>query len=181
MRTYLHTIFATFILFACTNSSPSGLSRQFETMSTRALWTQQYISREPLELAFIEAELGARGETASSISFLGKRTGSAYGTQLYVRNGGSSNTMNCSDFSSGAAAQKFFLAAGGPFSDSHDLDRDGDGLACEWGSHIQSVTSQQVARQAVVRPRYTSGRCYVGPRGGTYTLTSSGSKNYNGC
>lgn len=23
--------------------------------------------------------------------------------------------------------------------------------------------------------------CYVGPRGGTYTLTPSGAKNYNGC
>lgn len=27
-----------------------------------------------------------------------------------------------------------------------------------------------------------SGRtCYVGPRGGTYTITASGRKNYNGC
>jgi hypothetical protein len=23
--------------------------------------------------------------------------------------------------------------------------------------------------------------CYVGPRGGTYTLTASGKKNYGGC
>ncbi len=181
MRIFLYATLLSSFLFACVNTSPSGLSHQFEAMSTRSLWTQQFISREPLELAFIEAELGVRGETASSISFLGKRTGSAFGAQLYVRNEASLNSMNCSDFSSGAAAQKFFLAAGGPFSDPHDLDRDGDGLACEWGSDIRSVASQQVVRQAAARPRYTSGRCYVGPRGGTYTLTSSGSRNYNGC
>jgi len=181
MRVFFYIIFTSSFLLACANSTPAGLSQQFGVMSTQALWTKHYISREPLELAFIEAELGARSESASDISFLGKRTGSALGVQLYSRIVAGTNSKNCSDFPSSGAAQKFFLAEGGPFSDPHDLDRDGDGLACEWGSHIHQVATQQRVVRTPSRPRYISGRCYVGPRGGTYTLTSSGRKNYNGC
>jgi hypothetical protein len=39
---------------------------------------------------------------------------------------------NCSDFESQEDAQLFFEANGGPDYDPHDLDRDGDGIACEW-------------------------------------------------
>ncbi|WP_187442882.1 S-layer homology domain-containing protein [Rossellomorea vietnamensis] len=39
--------------------------------------------------------------------------------------------MNCSDFSTWKEAQDFFESEGGPESDSHGLDRDGNGLACE--------------------------------------------------
>ncbi|MBT2667320.1 excalibur calcium-binding domain-containing protein [Bacillus sp. ISL-4] len=40
---------------------------------------------------------------------------------------------NCSDFPSGGVeAQEFYIAAGGPASDPHDLDRDNDGNACDW-------------------------------------------------
>lgn len=38
---------------------------------------------------------------------------------------------NCSDFESQAKAQAFYEAAGGPESDPHRLDGDGDGVACE--------------------------------------------------
>jgi len=38
---------------------------------------------------------------------------------------------DCSDFSTHAQAQAFFMANGGPLSDPHNLDRDGDGVACE--------------------------------------------------
>ena len=38
---------------------------------------------------------------------------------------------NCSDFDTCQEAQDFFLSAGGPDSDSHHLDGDGDGIACE--------------------------------------------------
>jgi hypothetical protein len=37
---------------------------------------------------------------------------------------------NCSDFTSPGAAQAFYLAAGGPAVDPHDLDSDQDGEAC---------------------------------------------------
>lgn len=49
---------------------------------------------------------------------------------------------------------------------------------------ITSVPGQRIGSQAQdVRPMAGSGRptCYVGPRGGTYTLTASGRKNYSGC
>ncbi len=38
---------------------------------------------------------------------------------------------DCSDFSSQASAQEFFINSGGPGSDPHGLDGDGDGVACE--------------------------------------------------
>lgn len=38
---------------------------------------------------------------------------------------------DCSDFPTQAQAQDFYLAAGGPTSDRHRLDSDGDGTACE--------------------------------------------------
>ena len=43
----------------------------------------------------------------------------------------SSNTYNCSDFSSHGEAQEAFEACSGVAGDVHGLDRDGDGLACE--------------------------------------------------
>lgn len=38
---------------------------------------------------------------------------------------------DCGDFASQAEAQAFYVAAGGPASDPHRLDRDHDGIACE--------------------------------------------------
>lgn len=37
--------------------------------------------------------------------------------------------------------------------------------------------------QQAYQPRQAPGRptCYTGPRGGTYTITASGRKNYSGC
>ena len=39
--------------------------------------------------------------------------------------------LDCSDFSSQASAQNYFLSIGGPSSDPDRLDADGDGIACE--------------------------------------------------
>lgn len=38
---------------------------------------------------------------------------------------------DCKDFSTQAEAQRFFEEQGGPDKDSHNLDRDGDGIVCE--------------------------------------------------
>ena len=38
---------------------------------------------------------------------------------------------DCGDFATQAAAQQFFLSQGGPQSDPHGLDSEGDGVACE--------------------------------------------------
>jgi hypothetical protein len=39
--------------------------------------------------------------------------------------------VNCSDFSTQAAAQEYFISAGGPSYDPNGLDADHDGIACE--------------------------------------------------
>jgi hypothetical protein len=39
---------------------------------------------------------------------------------------------DCSDFKTQEDAQLFYEANGGPDSDPHDLDRDNDGMACDW-------------------------------------------------
>jgi len=52
------------------------------------------------------------------------------------------------------------------------------------GAAPQSLYSPSKPRAALSAGRnYAVGgrTCYVGPRGGTYTITASGRKNYNGC
>ncbi|MEH7482605.1 excalibur calcium-binding domain-containing protein [Neobacillus drentensis] len=40
--------------------------------------------------------------------------------------------MNCTDFDTQEEAQEYFEENGGPDYDPDDLDRDGDGMACDW-------------------------------------------------
>lgn len=47
------------------------------------------------------------------------------------RSFGEHGDYDCSDFSSWREAQSFFENEGGPSEDYHNLDRDGDGIACE--------------------------------------------------
>lgn len=47
------------------------------------------------------------------------------------RSFGEYGDYDCGDFSSQREAQDFFEAEGGPYDDFHNLDRDGDGVACE--------------------------------------------------
>jgi len=128
----------------------------------------------------IEAELAVRGVNQCSSGNYGQVSAASFGRSIYDRSAvettASGNTLNCSDFRSGAEAQKLFLAAGGPVQDRHNLDADGDGLACEWGTQVRRITRYRAPAPRVYRPR-----CYVGPRGGTYTITASGRKNYGGC
>lgn len=173
-------LLASSMLFGCSAGAPI---QQYGLMSTQALWAQHLAERDMLELLKLEAELGSRGAvTSSSGRYLGDRTGSHVGKRTYTRSPQTqpgADTKNCSDFSSSASAQKFFLAAGGPSRDPHNLDRDGDGFACEWGAQIQKNVSTY--RYKPARHTYSYSRCYVGPRGGRYTITSSGRKNYGGC
>ncbi|NJM81230.1 MAG: excalibur calcium-binding domain-containing protein [Tabrizicola sp.] len=161
---------------------------QLQELSSSTLWTKQATTSSPLELAMVEAELGSRGETSYGTWYLGQKTASAYGRKLYQRTTAGRPTAdekNCSDFGSSAEAQKYFLASGGPVSDPNRLDGDGDGLACDWGTQI-ATAKKRYASKPTATPRATStyrssSRCYVGPRGGRYTITSSGRKNYGGC
>lgn len=133
-------------------------------------------------MMLIEAELAARGQRSSGSEYIGRQTSCTVGRTLYSRSATVSGDRNCSDFASGAEAQRFFLAAGGPVSDPHGLDRDGDGNAREWGRTISANATRYKPKPVrISAPRQSSSRCYVGPRGGTYTITASGNKNYDGC
>lgn len=163
---------------------------RYSAMPSSALWLEQATTASPMALAQIEAELGRRGETHSGSAYLGKQTGSAYGKQLYARAAAPRQAgKDCADFANAGAAQKFFLSNGGPTRDSYNLDGDGDGLACEWGRHLKASGQKyghaaprpaKIAARVYTKPRYASG-CYVGPRGGRYTISASGRKNYGGC
>ena len=184
MKQFFKPIAALFLVSACAATTPSqvALVNQARSMTTYSLWSQQQYTQSALMLAVAEAELAARGETKTATSYLGNRSRAGYGKRRYERTGGGSNTKNCSDFTNAAHAQRFFLASGGPTSDLHDLDRDGDGMACEWGTYVNKVarSNTRVVRPYIPR-RYTGGTCHTGPRGGKYTITASGRKNYGGC
>lgn len=50
---------------------------------------------------------------------------------MVERSYGEYGDYDCSDFSTQSEAQDFFEDEGGPEEDYHNLDRDGDGEACE--------------------------------------------------
>lgn len=174
---------------------PQQLSASFSTTSVQNLCTMYSASATPpLNRLMIEAELASRSIRQCSGTNYGGVSVAAFGSNLYSRTTPSSsptsaNLRNCSDFATGAAAQRYFLASGGPVADPNDLDRDGDGLACEWGTQIRQIASYRAPvatapRSSPTRVRTSSpsrSRCYRGPRGGTYTITRSGRKNYGGC
>src|SRR3989344_6062251 len=57
------------------------------------------------------------------------RTDNPLETRAFLSTGGADK--DCTDFATHSQAQAFFMANGGPSSDPHNLDRDGDGVACE--------------------------------------------------
>ena len=121
--------------------------------------------------------------SAPSVSFSGP---DQLGVSRYARAAPASLAptldRDCSDFASDSAAQSFFIANGGPISDPHGLDRDGDGFACEWGTDDARTAPRSIAAAPPRRLRPVASRtCFTGPRGGTYTITASGNKNYSGC
>lgn len=161
------------------------LSQKVSQTSTSELCSAYFQPRTTTRgKLMIEAELAVRGTNRCAAGNYGRQSVSSIGTQTYVRGqsdlGVKGLDYDCEDFTSGAAAQKLFLAAGGPANDPHDLDRDGDGLACEWGTEIRKIAEYR-PRPTISRPRSSSSICYTGPMGGTYTLTASGAKNYDGC
>ena len=78
------------------------------------------------------------GSPAASLSYNALRTcrtrgGKAcagYGSGPSLAGVGGAGGKNCSDFSSRRAAQRYFLAHGGPARDPSGLDADHDGVAC---------------------------------------------------
>lgn len=164
----------------------AGALQQAPTASVCATYLRA--SQSMTAKLITEAELGARGVKQCSSSNIGKQSAALYRRTQFARSStqtalASGADMDCSDFVSGAQAQRFFLVNGGPTIDRHNLDGDGDGLACEWGAQATRLSTLRIAPPPRVRStvRRSSSRCYTGPRGGTYTLTASGNKNYSGC
>lgn len=65
----------------------------------------------------------------------------------------------------------------------HNNRRTGDYHCHRGGESSASAQSKQAMPQSPTRPQQQSAgpTCYTGPRGGTYTITPSGRKNYKGC
>ncbi|MEM6466220.1 MAG: excalibur calcium-binding domain-containing protein [Pseudomonadota bacterium] len=153
------------------------LIETIEQTSTLDLWAQHQRTTDFRVQTAIEAELALRGEARSGSTYLGASTSSFVGVTRYTRTTSAVTDKDCNSFETSADAQKFFVSEGGPAQDPHGLDRDGDGFACEWGTR-----TRRAARDLAPRPpSATPSRCYVGPRGGTYTLTRSGRRDYSGC
>ncbi|MCK0166851.1 hypothetical protein MWU52_04735 [Jannaschia sp. S6380] len=115
-------------------------ARRINALDASALWRIQSSTRDPIELAQVEAELGSRGQFASGSSYLGRRTLAGAGRARYRRpaqDDPSLDGVNCDDFLTDAAAQAEFLGSGGPRNDRHKLDDDGDGLACDWADDLR--------------------------------------------
>lgn len=180
------------LLFAVAACAVAPESQSSEVLSARIAGSTQadlcsaysQTNTTPRGKLMIEAELATRGVDRCASGNYGRLSVGAFGSPQYVRPSvatpsGQRRDLNCSDFPSGAAAQKYFLATGGPVNDPNNLDGDGDGLACEWGPQISRIANYSPPIAVPVR-RYTP-RCYTGPRGGTYTITASGNKNYSGC
>jgi hypothetical protein len=163
---------------------PDQQSVAYRQASVSQLCSSYQYGANPLETLMIEAELAVRGVKQCEGSNIGIQTAASVGMSRYDRTSviAPSQDYDCSDFSNGAVAQRFFLASGGPNNDPHRLDADGDGLACEWGTEVRRLATYRPPAPRISTPRRSSGStCYTGPRGGTYTITASGNKNYDGC
>ncbi len=67
-----------------------------------------------------------------NIALFAQQTDNAVGERRYDRGIGGGFGGSCGRYPTSDAAQRAFLASGGPQSDSLGLDRDGDGFACAW-------------------------------------------------
>ena len=69
-----------------------------------------------------------------NIALFAKQTSNAVGDSRFARNAGArvSGMGNCGRFRDADAAQRAFLAGGGPEQDRYGIDPDGDGFACKW-------------------------------------------------
>ena len=69
-----------------------------------------------------------------NIALFAKQTSNAVGETVYPRSAAARVTGvgNCGRFRDADAAQRAFLAGGGPQADRYGIDPDGDGFACKW-------------------------------------------------
>lgn len=76
------------------------------------------------------------------------------------------------------------LAGGFAFAHSGGTDAQGchtNRKTGDYHCHGSKGSSSAAAPQRSAPPPSGGPTCHVGPRGGTYTITKSGRKNYSGC
>jgi hypothetical protein len=105
---------------------------------------QQKIDRENAarELALARSQLVVvspdqiqGGSRSNALQQYARATTHGVGEKKYRRglfSDAEATLANCNNYRSSDDAQRAFLAAGGPASDSQNLDPDGDGFACRW-------------------------------------------------
>ncbi|MBB5224108.1 hypothetical protein HNP73_004069 [Amaricoccus macauensis] len=180
------------LVCACATPGPppefarnAALAQAYASQSTEELWRRQATTSGPLELLIVEAELANRGEWQSGTNYIGSRSSASVGSSRYVRSAAETGDRDCADFPTAAAAQRHFLATGGPVYDRDGLDRDGDGFACEWGVEAKANRDRYAApvrsSHALLSTPGTwsaSQEYHLGPRGGCFYFTSAGNKQY---
>ncbi len=98
---------------------------------------QQKIDRERYAAQIAAIAAGREEVTSVSVPTIGevnpakyaRSTTNALGVSVYSRSG---KRGNCNSYSTSYEAQRAFLEAGGPTTDSRGLDPDGDGFACQF-------------------------------------------------
>jgi hypothetical protein len=84
------------------------------------------------QLVIVQPGAVPSASTTANVALFAQQTTNAVGQSIYPRSRGIRISSNCGRYGSGDNAQRAFLAAGGPTSDSLNLDPDGDGFACGW-------------------------------------------------
>lgn len=138
---------------------PATLSARYERMPIFRLWEVQREPPSETDLMMVEAELGVRGQMRFGGRHLGNISASAVGKSRFPRPAEPGLKRSCREFDSAAAAQRVFLAAGGPESDSYGLDPDGDGFACAWGETLRQ-NRDNAGTGARRYERNENGYCY---------------------
>jgi hypothetical protein len=87
------------------------------------------------QLVIVSPDQVQGGSRSNVLQTYARSTTNSVGQKVYRRglfSDAETTQINCSRYRSADDAQKAFLAAGGPASDSQQLDPDGDGFACAW-------------------------------------------------
>ena len=73
-------------------------------------------------------------QSAANVALYAKQSTNAVGQSVYPRGAAARMTGigNCGRFRDADAAQRAFLAGGGPERDRYGIDPDGDGFACSF-------------------------------------------------
>ena len=126
--------------------SPDGTGRALDDDRINLMqWT---LDQQKIDAAKAQADLDAARRqlvvvqpgsvptepAGANVALYAKQSTNAVGQRVYRRSVGArvSGVGSCGRYRDGDAAQRAFLAAGGPQDDHYGLDPDGDGFACEF-------------------------------------------------